>query len=76
MTLIDTLVAYLWSSWRAWRRSEEFGRTNVISFVWIKNFLSNTWSKREEKRKLTFRMGENETNFFFMLIEKEHSRYM
>ena len=23
--------------------------------------VSNTWSKREEKRKVTFRMGENET---------------
>ena len=23
--------------------------------------VSNTWLKREEKRKVTFRMGENET---------------
>ena len=31
--------------------------------------VSNTWSKREKKRKMTFRMGENETEID-MLIKK------
>ena len=35
---------------------------------------SNTWIKREEKRKVTSRMGENETEIVFVLIKKEHQR--
>ena len=31
--------------------------------------VSNTWFKREEKRKVTFRMGENETKIDFVLIK-------
>ena len=34
--------------------------------------VSNTWLKREEKRKVTFRMGENETENDFVLIKKQH----
>ena len=34
---------------------------NIISFVWRRNYVSNTWFKREEKRKVAFRMGENVT---------------
>ena len=34
--------------------------------------VSNTWSNREEKRKVTFRMGENEKDIGIMLIKKEH----
>ena len=34
--------------------------------------VSNTWPKREEKMKVTFRMGENETEIGFVLIKKEH----
>ena len=34
--------------------------------------VSNTWSKREEKRKVTFTMGENKTEMNFVLIKKEH----
>ena len=35
--------------------------------------MSNTWFKREEKRKMTFRMGENETEIAYqLLIKKEH----
>ena len=34
--------------------------------------VSNTWFKREEKRKMTFRMGENETEIDFVLIKEEH----
>ena len=36
--------------------------------------VSNTWSKREEKRKVTFKMGENETDINFVLIKKDHGR--
>ena len=35
----------------------------------------NTWFKREEKRKVTFRMGENETEIDFVLIMKGHRRF-
>ena len=34
--------------------------------------VSNTWRKREEKRKVTFRIGENETKIDFVLTKKEH----
>ena len=34
--------------------------------------VSNTWLRREEKRKETFRIGENETKNDFMLIKKEN----
>ena len=37
--------------------------------------VSNTWFKREEKRKVTFRMGENVTEIDFVLIKKEHRRF-
>ena len=30
--------------------------------------VSNTWFKREENRKVTFRMGDNETQVYFVLI--------
>ena len=38
MTLIDTLVG-IWGSWRIWCKSEEFGRKNVISVAWIRNYV-------------------------------------
>ena len=34
--------------------------------------MSNTWFKRDEKRKVIFRMGQNETEIDFVLIKKEH----
>ena len=34
--------------------------------------VSNTWFKRVEKRKVKFRVGENETEINFVLIKKEH----
>ena len=37
-----------------------------------RKYVLNTWFKREEKRKVTFRMGENETEIDFVLIKKEH----
>ena len=45
----------------------------VLEFCLEKELcLSNTWFKRGEKRKVTFRMSENETKIYFVLIEKEH----
>ena len=32
--------------------------------------VSNTWLKREQKRKVKFRIGENETEIHFVLIKK------
>ena len=32
--------------------------------------MSSIWLKREEKMKVTFRMGENETEINFVLIRK------
>ena len=34
--------------------------------------MSNSSLRREEKRKVTFRMGENEKKIDFVLIKKEH----
>ena len=34
--------------------------------------VSNTWFKREEKRKVTFGMGEHETEIDIVLLKKEH----
>ena len=33
---------------------------------------SNTWFKRVKERKVTFRIGEDETEIDFVLIKKEH----
>ena len=38
--------------------------------------VSNTWFKREEKMKVTFRMADNETKIDFVLIKKEHRRFI
>ena len=38
--------------------------------------VSSTWFKREEKRKVTFRIGENETVIDFVLIKKEYRRFI
>ena len=35
--------------------------------------MSNTWFKREDKRKVTFRMGENETEIDW--VDKEYRRF-
>ena len=40
----------------------------LLEFCLVKELcVSNTWCKREEKRKVTFRMGENETEIDFVL---------
>ena len=36
--------------------------------------VSSTWIKREEKWKVTFRIGENERKIDFVLMTKEHRR--
>ena len=36
----------------------------------------NTWLKRKEKWKVTFRIGENETEIDFALMKKEHRRFI
>ena len=38
--------------------------------------MSNTWLKRDEKRMVTLRMGEIETKIDFVLIKKEHHRFI
>ena len=38
--------------------------------------MSNTWFKREEKRKVIFRLGENETEIDFVLMKKEHGWFL
>ena len=43
-----------------------------MSIVWRKNYVSNAWFSREDKRKVTFKIGEDETEIDFVLIEKEH----
>ena len=39
-------------------------------------FVSNTWSKREAKRKMTLRIGENETEIDLVLTKKEHRGFI
>ena len=34
--------------------------------------MSHPWFRREEKRKVIFRMGDIETEIDFVLIKKEH----
>ena len=38
--------------------------------------MSVTWFKREEKRKVTFRMGENEAEIEIVLIKKITNIYV
>ena len=44
----------------------------MLSVLSGEGIMSNAWSTREEKRKVMFRMGENETEIDLMLIKKEH----
>ena len=52
------------------------GRMLLEFFLEKKLCVSNIWFKREEKRKVTLRMGENETEIDFVLIKKEHRRFI
>ena len=38
--------------------------------------VSNTWFMRDEKRKVTLRMGETQTEIYFVLVTKEHQRFV
>ena len=38
--------------------------------------VSNAWHKREVRRKVTLRMGENETEIDFVMIKKEHRQFI
>ena len=38
--------------------------------------VSNTWFKREEKRKVTFRMVGNEIEIEFVLMKKKHRQFI
>ena len=52
-------------------------RRMLLEFSLVKELcVSNTWFKRKEKRKVTFRMGENDTKIDFVLIKKEHRRFI
>ena len=66
-------------SWQCWSYGEgvEYGvgqrnlDGSMLSEFCLEKALcvSNTWSKREEKRKVAFRMDENETEIDFVLIK-------
>ena len=38
--------------------------------------MPNTLFNREEKMKVTFRIGENEAEIYFVLKKKEHPRFI
>ena len=38
--------------------------------------VSNTWLKKNENRKVTFRMGENETRIDFVFIKKKDRQFI
>ena len=52
------------------------GRMLLEFFLYKELCVSNTWFKREEKRKVTLRMDENETEIDFVLIKNEHHRFI
>ena len=62
-----------WGSWWLWHRSEE-GRMLLV--FCLEKELCVSWFKREEKRKVTFGMGENEPEIEFVLIKNELWRFM
>ena len=38
--------------------------------------VANTWFRKGEKRKVTYSAGENETEIDFVLVGKEHRKYL
>ena len=44
----------------------------LLEFCIENECVSITWFNREEKRKVTFTLGENETEIDFVLIRKGH----
>ena len=50
-----------------------WGKGILLEFYLEKElYVSNTWFKREQKRKVTFSVGENEIEIDFVLIKKQH----
>ena len=70
MTLLDK-VGILMDLKGVWHRSDKFIRKNVIRVLCREGItcVPDTWFKREGRRKVTFRMGENETEIDFVLIK-------
>ena len=52
------------------------GRMLLAFCLEKKQCVSNTCFMREEKRKVTFRIGENEKKIDFVLVKKEHWQFM
>ena len=49
----------------------------LIELCLIKElYVSNTWFNREEKRKVTFRIGENGKKIVFVLLKIENRRFI
>ena len=49
----------------------------LVEFCLVKEFcVSSAWFNGEEKRKVTFRIGENETEIDFVLIKKEYRQFI
>ena len=49
----------------------------LLEFFMVKELcVSITWLKREEMRKVIFRIGENETEIDFVLIEKDNQWFI
>ena len=44
--------------------------------LWKELCVLNTWFKREERRKVTFRMGDNKTEIDFVLIRREYLLFL
>ena len=39
-------------------------------------FVANTWFKKSEKRKITFKSGHNESEIDFILVMKENRKHL
>ena len=44
----------------------------MLEFCLENNCVSNILFKRVERRKVTFKVGENEKKIYFVLMKKEH----
>ena len=38
--------------------------------------MANTWFKKNDKRKVTFKSGNNESEIDFILVSKENRKYL
>ena len=71
MTLIDKFVGILMDLMGFME-----GRMTLELCLEKELCVSNTWYKRDEKKKVSFIMGKNETEIEFVLIKKEHWRFI